>query len=182
MNPNSRFSNTPPPANAPFDATKAKEHQEAWTRHLGVEGETVSCIGMQFRVIPPGKVPKSGRDDAHLITFGKPFLFGTHEVTQGQYEQVMGVQPTTFKGANVPTHGVCTICTAMTRTIAFPGIKTNRNGYIRQRRVWSGRTNCSASCLTLKASRGPLSPGNRTRESRILSRRICTVDSRTKTK
>ena len=123
MNPNSGFLNTPPPANAPFDATKTKEHQEAWTRHLGVEVEAVSCIGMQFRVIPPGTVPKSGRDDAPLITFAKPFLFSTHEVTQVQYEQVMGVKPTTFKAANVPTHGVCTICTAMTRTIAFPGVK-----------------------------------------------------------
>ena len=42
------------------------------------------------RAIPPGTVLTSGRDDAPLITFAKLFLFSAHEVTQGQYEQVMG--------------------------------------------------------------------------------------------
>jgi len=36
----------PPPAVAPFDAKKAKEHQEAWAKHLGVPVEYTNSIGV----------------------------------------------------------------------------------------------------------------------------------------
>ena len=45
----------PPPAVAPFDAAKAKEHQEAWAKHLGVPVEFENAAGMKFRLIPPGE-------------------------------------------------------------------------------------------------------------------------------
>ncbi|HVK12844.1 MAG TPA: formylglycine-generating enzyme family protein, partial [Gemmataceae bacterium] len=45
----------PPPAVAPFDANKAKEHQEAWAKHLGVPVEFTNSLGMTFRLIPPGE-------------------------------------------------------------------------------------------------------------------------------
>ena len=45
----------PPLAVAPFDATKAKEHQDAWAKHLGVDVETTNSIGMKLRLIPPGE-------------------------------------------------------------------------------------------------------------------------------
>jgi serine/threonine protein kinase len=40
---------TPPLAIAPFDATQAKAHQEAWAKHLGTQVETTNSIGMEFR-------------------------------------------------------------------------------------------------------------------------------------
>ena len=45
----------PPPAVAPFDAAKAKEHQEAWAKHLGVPVEITNSIGMKLVLIPPGE-------------------------------------------------------------------------------------------------------------------------------
>lgn len=97
---------TPPPAIAPFDAAKAKEHQEAWAKHLGVEVETENSIGMKLRVIPPGTFMMGEDYGAHEVTLTKPLMFGTYEVTQDQYEEVMGVNPSSFKGAKNPVESV----------------------------------------------------------------------------
>ncbi|MDA7493143.1 formylglycine-generating enzyme family protein, partial [bacterium] len=40
------------------------------------------------------------------MTLTKPFKMGVHEVTQAQYEQVMGVNPSEYKGANNPVEMV----------------------------------------------------------------------------
>jgi formylglycine-generating enzyme required for sulfatase activity len=45
----------PSPAVAPFNATQAKEHQEAWAKHLGVDVEITNSVGMRLRLIPPGE-------------------------------------------------------------------------------------------------------------------------------
>ena len=45
----------PQPAIAPFDAAKAKEHQDAWAKHLGVPVEVTNSIGMKLVLIPPGE-------------------------------------------------------------------------------------------------------------------------------
>ena len=44
----------PPFAVAPFDAAKAKEHQDAWAKHLGVPVEHTNSIGMKFRAHSTG--------------------------------------------------------------------------------------------------------------------------------
>jgi len=51
----------PPPAVAPFDAAKAREHQAAWAKHLGVPVEETNSLGMKLALIlrdvgpaPPG--------------------------------------------------------------------------------------------------------------------------------
>ena len=45
----------PPLAIAPFDEKKAKEHQEAWAKHLGVSVVQTNSIGMKLVLIPPGE-------------------------------------------------------------------------------------------------------------------------------
>ena len=50
-----RKSEIPPPAVAPFDEKKAKEHQEAWAKYLGVPVEITNSIGMRLVLIPPGE-------------------------------------------------------------------------------------------------------------------------------
>jgi hypothetical protein len=40
--------------------------------------------------------------EAHKVTLTKPFYLGVYEVTQQQYEKVMGKNPTRFKGAKNP--------------------------------------------------------------------------------
>jgi formylglycine-generating enzyme required for sulfatase activity len=106
----------PPPAVAPFDAAKAKEHQEAWAKHLGVRGEQSNSIGMKLALIPPGefmmgstpeeveKALAEGKNNSsdkrylgrvpteaprHRVTITKPFYLGMYPVTQGEYEKVM---------------------------------------------------------------------------------------------
>jgi formylglycine-generating enzyme required for sulfatase activity len=112
--------NPPPPAIAPFDEKKAKEHQEAWAKHLGVPVEMTNSIGMKLVLVPPGEFemgsPKElieeemrahaaenwytdqlpGEGPQHRVRITKPFYLGMYEVTQGEYERVMGSNPAGF--------------------------------------------------------------------------------------
>ena len=64
--------------------------------------ESADSIGMEFKLIPAGTFIMGEGYQAHEVTLTKPFKMGVHEVTQDQYEQVMGVNPSKFKGANTP--------------------------------------------------------------------------------
>ena len=73
--------------------------------------ESTNSIGIKFKLIPAGTFTMgdaSGEDDEtpHEVTLTKPFKMGVHEVTQAQYEQVMGVNPSDFKGADYPVETV----------------------------------------------------------------------------
>ncbi|MEI8383991.1 MAG: bifunctional serine/threonine-protein kinase/formylglycine-generating enzyme family protein, partial [Planctomycetota bacterium] len=113
--------NAPKPAIAPFDAAQARAHQEAWARHLGVPVEYSNSIGMKFRLIPPGEFTMGStaeeieaalknvgqninqweeyiRSEApqHKVILRQPIFLGVNEVTQSEYEKVMGVNPSHF--------------------------------------------------------------------------------------
>jgi formylglycine-generating enzyme required for sulfatase activity len=97
---------TPPPlAMAPFDAAQARAHQAAWAHHLGQPVEVTNSIGMKLVLIPPGEFTRSwpdvdpGRRDAetqHRVRITNPYYLGLYEVTQGEYERVMGTNPSWF--------------------------------------------------------------------------------------
>ncbi|TXT21140.1 MAG: hypothetical protein FD138_4104, partial [Planctomycetota bacterium] len=110
---------SPPPAIAPFDAAQAKQHQEAWAKHLGVPVEYTNSIGMKFRLIPPGEflmgatskviegmITEStsaeyqaklrSQTPQHKVILTQPIYLGVHEVTQGNYETVTGNKPSHF--------------------------------------------------------------------------------------
>ena len=115
---------TPPPAVAPFDAAKARQHQEDWAKHLGVPVEQTNAIGMKLVLIPPGEfdmgstaeeiqwtmdyAKKNERPSQwdvqrvpteaprHRVKITKPFCLGMYPVTQAEYEKVMGVNPSNF--------------------------------------------------------------------------------------
>ena len=75
-----------------------------------------NSIGMKLKQIPAGSfmmgaVP--GDSDAgavekpqHRVEITKPFYIGVYEVTQAQYRQVMGNNPSIFKGDNRPVENV----------------------------------------------------------------------------
>jgi len=111
----------PAPAISPFSAEKAKQHQEEWAKHLGVQVEITNSIGMKFRVVPPGefmmgsskeeiakllaeakqqqsqwsieRIPQEG--PRHKVTLTKPFGVSIYEVTRGQFRQF--VEATGYK-------------------------------------------------------------------------------------
>ena len=109
----------PPPAIAPFDAQQAQGHQEAWAKYLGIPVQYENSIGMKFRLIPPGEfmmgstpeeieaaLQADGEEEwrerinseapQHKVILTQPLYFGATEVTQAQYEQVMGINPSYF--------------------------------------------------------------------------------------
>ena len=68
--------------------------------------ESGNSIGMKFKLIPAGTFTMGENDDAPEVTLTKPFKLGVHEVTQAQYEQVVGVNPSHFKDADNPVEKV----------------------------------------------------------------------------
>ena len=77
--------------------------------------EVTNSIGMKLRLIPAGEfmmgspTTESKRGDVetqHRVTITKPFYMGVTEVTQEQYQKVMGTNPSEFKGAQNPVETV----------------------------------------------------------------------------
>ncbi len=68
--------------------------------------ESTNSIGMKFKLIPTGMFTMGGGGVSRKVTLRQSFQMGVHEVTQAQYEQVMGVNPSKFKGANNPVETV----------------------------------------------------------------------------
>ncbi|MCA9093631.1 MAG: SUMF1/EgtB/PvdO family nonheme iron enzyme [Planctomycetaceae bacterium] len=97
----SPISSEPELAIAPFDAKAARQHQEAWAKHLNTDVEITNSIGMKLTLIPASEF-KMGSDDKdtgngekpiHSVRITKPFYLGTTEVTQQQWKAVMGSTP-----------------------------------------------------------------------------------------
>lgn len=75
-----------------------------------------NSIGMKFVLVPAGKfimgenLPLSeGKGDerpAHEVTISRPFYMGQHEVTQEQWEKVMGGNPSMHPGQANPVDSV----------------------------------------------------------------------------
>jgi len=128
-------SSPPPMAVAPFDAQQAKQHQRAWAEYLGVPVEATNPIGMKFVLIPPGEFDMGSTQEEvdrllgearqnnlprwyidrlpaeaprHRVRITRAFYLGLCEVTQAQYERVMGSNPSQVKesGPDAPVEEV----------------------------------------------------------------------------
>ena len=71
--------------------------------------------GIEFVWIPPGRFKMGtpfGADvnqdemPQHMVTISRPFYLGRYEVTQAQWEGLMGNNPSEFKGADRPVESV----------------------------------------------------------------------------
>jgi formylglycine-generating enzyme required for sulfatase activity/serine/threonine protein kinase len=122
--PPARTGEPPALAIAPFDATQARKHQEAWAKYLGIPVEQTNSVGMKFTLIPPGEFDMGLADQevvgllaeakskgwaaaiehlphaapTHREKIGKAFQLGIYEVTQAEYQRVMGHDPSKFQG------------------------------------------------------------------------------------
>ena len=115
-----RAGDEPPLAVAPFDEKHARGHQLAWSRHLRVPIVATNSIGMKLVLIPPGEFDMGLtqeeidqlKEDArqhkvsqryinrlesegprHRVRITRPFYLGMYEVTQAEYQYVMGTDP-----------------------------------------------------------------------------------------
>jgi uncharacterized protein (TIGR02996 family) len=113
-----------PEAVIPNRRTKAyrqRQAQEDRLRQLLEAGVSpcqprrVNSISMEFVLIPPGtslmgspnSEPERHDDEAqHRVTLTRGFFLGVHQVTQAQWQAVMGSNPSNFKGENLPVEQV----------------------------------------------------------------------------
>ena len=75
--------------------------------------EFTNSIGMKLMLIPAGTFTMGSDSYAfknenplHQVTLTQPYRLGVYEVTQAQYEQVMGTNPSSFKGTDRPVENV----------------------------------------------------------------------------
>ncbi|MDB5339975.1 MAG: hypothetical protein JWN70_5594, partial [Planctomycetaceae bacterium] len=104
----------PRPAIAPFDAQQARVHQQAWAKQLGVPAEYAGPVGIKLVLIPPGEFTMGSNPadvtealrfvgqskewqeyvqsegPQHKVILTQPFFLGVYEVSQAEYEKVMG--------------------------------------------------------------------------------------------
>jgi formylglycine-generating enzyme required for sulfatase activity len=71
-----------------------------------------NSIGMELVYVPPGSFmmgSNNGQSDekpVHRVTIGEGFFIGRYEVTQIEWQQVMGNRPSSFRGDNLPVETV----------------------------------------------------------------------------
>jgi len=101
-----------PPESPPGKPELVDTIQKLMTREqVALGGPIVNTIDMVLVPIPAGGFmmgsPESeperyGNETQHLVKITKPFYLSAHEVTQAQYEQVMGNNPSESKGDTKP--------------------------------------------------------------------------------
>ncbi|MCA9033916.1 MAG: SUMF1/EgtB/PvdO family nonheme iron enzyme [Planctomycetaceae bacterium] len=114
----------PAGGDVPFDSDEAKQLQVSWSEFLTLPVRHDNTIGMTFMLIPPGtfqmgcppafkdrvlatvpaddslyaleRTQRLSESPQHRVRLTRPFYLGVCEVTQAQYETVMGVNPAAF--------------------------------------------------------------------------------------
>jgi formylglycine-generating enzyme required for sulfatase activity len=123
----------PRPAIAPFNAEQARKRQQEWAEYLKLAVDFTNSIGMKFVLIPPGeftmgsttaeveealKHTSADKDEhqhfrscvrsespQHQVILTQPIYLGIHEVTQKQFETVIGRNPSYFASTGPePSH------------------------------------------------------------------------------
>ena len=65
-----------------------------------------SALDMELIWCPPGGYVRGEGDEAHQVILTKGFYLGKYEVTQEEYKEVMGNNPSAFKGDKLPVETV----------------------------------------------------------------------------
>lgn len=95
-------------------------------------GDFTNTLGMKFVFIPAGSftmgspTSEANREDdekQHPVRLTKPFMLAVTEVTQAQWQAIMGNNPSHFKGANRPVEKVF-----WQDAVTFCGILSEREG------------------------------------------------------
>ncbi|WP_417380099.1 bifunctional serine/threonine-protein kinase/formylglycine-generating enzyme family protein [Gimesia sp.] len=75
-----------------------KKSQKLWAQHVNERIKITNSIGMAFRLVPPGEyiMGSSGKsiyENQHQVCITKPFYLAETEVTQEQWQNLMGTTP-----------------------------------------------------------------------------------------
>ena len=102
-----------------FDAGEARRRQAEAAAQLGLPVEKAVDLGdgvkLELVLIPAGRFrmgspakekDREGNEAQHWVMITRLFYMGKHEVTQEQWEKVMGTDPSNFKGAKNPVECV----------------------------------------------------------------------------
>jgi len=110
----------PPSLKQRFQILKKSETVQVTEKPSGMSGMSgmsggsktfTNSIGMEFVLIPAGsfQMGSNERDDekpVHKVEIKQAFYLGKYEVTQKQYQAIMGTNPSNFKGENRPVENV----------------------------------------------------------------------------
>jgi len=107
---------------APLDglapgSREAQERQSETVEKLNLPLEIFSkVVGIRFRLIPAGTFVMGSPENEesrykdegpqHQVTISRPFFMGTFQVTQAQWQKVMGSNPSYSKGDDLPVEQV----------------------------------------------------------------------------
>ena len=103
------------PARAPQPANHSGRRIGRRNRRRNSRSTWATRCDMKLVLIPAGKFmmgslsseeDHSNSKTQHEVTLTKPFYMGKYTVTQEQYQQVMGSNPSTFKGKDNPVENV----------------------------------------------------------------------------
>jgi formylglycine-generating enzyme required for sulfatase activity len=95
-------------------ANRQLRRDPAQRQQTGQSSTYRNKYSMEFELIPAGRFSMgstngdSNEKPVHKVTISQPFYMGRYEVTQGQWQAVMGSNPSKFKdcGANCPVEQV----------------------------------------------------------------------------
>ena len=123
----------------------------------GVTMKLVRIPAGTFTMGSPGTELGRGSEEGpqHAVTISKPFYLGIYTVTQEQYEQVMGTNPSSLKGAGNPVDAVSwdnavEFCTGLSQ-------KTGKKVRLPTEAQWEYA--CRAGTTTAYNTGATLSPG-----------------------
>ena len=107
------------------------EREEKLKQQTLLKQPLVNSIGMQFKLLPLGSFTMGDGSDSHQVKLTKPFYVGVTQVTQSQFERVMGRNPSCFSGAQRPVDQVSWDCAVefCSRLSVLPAEKAARRVY-----------------------------------------------------
>ncbi len=116
---------------------------KSYARQVGLPVEYTNSVGMRLRLMPPGSFMMGSEEETlghtvyehyHEKTIERPFYIGVTEVTQRQYEDVMGTNPAYFADSspNLPVENVTwfdavRFCNALSEREDLPVVYHYRN-------------------------------------------------------
>ncbi len=95
--------------------------QKQWAGRLKTPVISTNSLGIKLALIPPGEFqmgsPESERDrgsneQQHRVRVAKPFYVGVYEITQSEFEHVMGRNPSMFSNGGGPTEAATGVDTS----------------------------------------------------------------------